>query len=67
MIIKGRGKGRGRKKGRVRGKGTRGDARSAESVNNLRRSNRVKEKDRFYNAKKEVEEKVEEKVVLASF
>ena len=47
-----------------RGRGARGGARGA-GTSDLRRSNRVKEKDRSYNAEEEVEE-VEEEVILAS-
>ena len=64
LVAKGRGRGR-RGKGRgTRGRGARGGARGA-GTSNLRRSNRVKEKDRSYNAEEEVEE-VEEEVILAS-
>src|SRR5213078_946537 len=54
LVAKGRGKGRGR------GRGTRGGARDAgsSSSSDLRRSNRVKEKDRSYSAEEEVEEEV---------
>ena len=64
LVAKGRGRG-GRGKGRgARGRGARGGARGA-GTSDLRRSNRVKEKDRSYNAEEEVEE-VEEEVILAS-
>src|ERR1041384_423540 len=67
IILVARGKGRGgRGKGRgARGRGARGGARGV-GTSDLRRSNRVKEKDRSYNAEEEVEE-VEEEVILASF
>ena len=64
LVARGRGRG-GRGKGRgARGRGARGGARGA-GTSDLRRSNRVKEKDRSYNAEEEVEE-VEEEVILAS-
>src|ERR1051326_2125005 len=64
LVAKGRGRG-GRGKGRgAKGRGARGGARGA-GTSDLRRSNRVKEKDRSYNAEEEVEE-VKEEVILAS-
>src|ERR1044071_4905748 len=61
MILVVRGRGRG---GRGNGRGARGGARDA-GTSDLRRSNRVKEKDRSYNAEEEIKE-VEEEVILAS-
>jgi len=69
LVAKGRGRGKGKGKGRGRGRGTRGGGRGAGSSSDLRRSNRVKEKDRSNSVEeieKEFEEKVEEEVVLDS-
>ncbi len=62
LVAKGRGRGRGR------GRGTRGGARDAgsSSSSDLRRSNRVKEKDHSYSAEEEVEEEVKEEVLASS-
>ena len=65
LVVRERGRGR----VRVRGRGTRGGGRGAGSSSDLRRSNRVKEKDRSNSVEeveKEFEEKVEEEVVLSS-
>src|ERR1051325_3237104 len=65
LVAKGRGRGR-RGKGRgTRGRGARGGARGA-GTSNLRRSNRVKEKDRSYNAEEEVEEVEEDNKLLSN-
>ena len=60
LVAKGRGRGRGRDtRGGTRDKGS-------SSLSDLRRSNRVKEKDCSYSAEEEVEEEVKEEVLASS-